>query len=246
MHFCPNCNFMLTPQGSRRRKAIVYFCQQEYMRDKQAKKDARRAIRYHNFFLRCINKWNRKNPQIESFGDLTEDHPFCTFLGTDECRDEDGHFAKLAHYMTQDRIDTIEQSMERLNEREASYQNYRLGLVSSCEYYHTVEDLEKVAKQAAGYDSDDSEDEEEAKTNISAEEAAYRSAIVYRKVVMQSKDSSINSIPSSVSDDPTMTRSKGKCPAPGCGGTDLVVTRGGNKSSLEVIFVCATCGHKWV
>jgi len=73
--------------------------------------------------------------------------------------------------------------------------------------------------------------------------------LVYRNVIKKEVGNVLHTVPSAVSDDPTLARSK-RANCANCGHNEAVFfqsdTKDTRSDSLALVFVCCNCDHKWV
>jgi len=74
-------------------------------------------------------------------------------------------------------------------------------------------------------------------------------SLIYRNVLKKEVGNVLHTVPSAVSDDPTLARSQ-NASCENCGHNEAVFfqsdTNAAQNDSLALIFVCCNCDHKWV
>ena len=76
-------------------------------------------------------------------------------------------------------------------------------------------------------------------------EAAPDQPLIYRNEMKKEVGNILHTVPSAVSDDPTLARSQ-KANCANCGHHEAVFCMIPQADSLALIFVCCNCDHKWV
>mmetsp|Transcript_27189 Transcript_27189/g.49424 ORF Transcript_27189/g.49424 Transcript_27189/m.49424 type:complete len:161 (-) Transcript_27189:250-732(-) len=78
---------------------------------------------------------------------------------------------------------------------------------------------------------------------------ASQGSMIYRNVLKKEVGNVLHTVPSAVSDDPTLPRSQ-NAPCENCRQNEAVFfqsdTTDVRNATLALIFVCCNCGHKWV
>lgn len=78
-------------------------------------------------------------------------------------------------------------------------------------------------------------------------EAAPDQPLIYRNETQQQVKNILHTVPSGMSDDPTLARTQ-KASCPNCGHNEAVFFQSdiAQSDSLALIFVCCNCDEKWV
>ncbi len=74
-----------------------------------------------------------------------------------------------------------------------------------------------------------------------------KNPLIFRNVIKKEVKNVLHTVPSAVSDDPTLARSQNAA-CENCGHHEAVFFQSdtGQSDSLALIFVCCNCDHKWV
>lgn len=87
--------------------------------------------------------------------------------------------------------------------------------------------------------------------NCKYQEVADGTKPVYENYIVKQLKNTLDTISPSMAQDPTLyhARIEGGCKAPTCPGQEAVLFQaesGTKANSLKLVFVCKTCGHKWI